>query len=192
MRRIRPILALVLVLAATWAVAWIAWPFWTAHRIARAVEEQDTLALTPLVDWAELRDGLKDDLTQRARNEIAQAGQGGAIGSGLGDLLAPTLIELAVNNLVTPEGITELARLGRSGSQLLRDASRRSGADGGSDAQGDARDRKFSLGHAWFTSPTRFRFDLLRTGKDRKDEPGPTLVLAFRNFRWQLVRLRLP
>jgi hypothetical protein len=190
MRRMIPIFAVILVLAA----AWIAWPFWTAHRIVRAVETQDTAALTPLVDWPELRDGLKGDLTRRAKDEMTRGDLGqGALGqvlaSGLGGLLAPTLVEALVDNLVTPEGLTQLVQLGRDGAQILRP---QGGGQGSGNQKEGSHDRagKLKLGGAWFTTPTRFRFSL--SHEDKPDQPGPTVVLAFEQFGWKLVRLNLP
>jgi hypothetical protein len=156
-------------------LAYLAYPYVTAWRIDRAVTARDTTTLESLIDWPLLRERLKADvkqaLVEAARdhpdNEEAEA----VIGAALAALLVPTVIDSAVDEIVTPENLAaniatqELAAEGHSPLSLVR--------------------------YAFFDSPTVFRVDLRDPGSP--DAPGLTVLMELQaDGVWRVTTVKLP
>ena len=85
-------------------------------------------------------------------------------------LLVPTLVDSAVDAMVTPEKLVhndKVDDLRRQGKSLAR-----------------------FVTYAFFTSPTAFRVDL--KDPDDKDSPTITTLLELTHGRWKIVALKLP
>src|SRR5450755_1447854 len=109
-----------------------------------------------LIDWTDLRQQLKADvklaLIDKAQTDIGKGGFAGIFGGALTALLVPTLVDSAVDAMVTPEKLVhndKVDDLRRQGKSLAR-----------------------FVTYAFFTSPTAFRVDL----KDPDDKDSPTIT----------------
>lgn len=96
------------------AVALFASPFLTAQNIVRAARAGDAAALERQVDFPAFRASLKSELNARARLEIRERAKGDRGLAALGMLLAPSLVEGAVDNFVTPQGVAAMVRSGET------------------------------------------------------------------------------
>ena len=116
---------LVLVLLAAIA-GYVYLPYHTANRLEEALRSADKDALDRLVDFASVRRALKDQmkakLAEKALN-VATAGgapsQSAAAATALGNqvisgLLAGTVAERMVDNLITADGVAALLKAGHS------------------------------------------------------------------------------
>lgn len=87
-------------------------PFVAAQRLIRAARTGDVAGLEQTVDFPALRASLKSELNARAAMEIRdRTGENRALAA-LGMMLAPSLVEGAVDGLVTPEGVAAMVRSG--------------------------------------------------------------------------------
>jgi hypothetical protein len=168
MRRVITLLGLVLI------AAYIAYPYLTMYWIDRALITNDETALNRLVDFPRVRDSLKADLKlevlDKAHAEAQKRPILGAFGAALAGLLAPPLVDSAVDTMMTPQAILN--------SEIVVEHQRK--------------DESFApfVTYAFFSAPTRFRFDL----KDpkRPDSPTITAEMALLGPRWRVVAIELP
>ena len=104
----RMILLLVILIA-----AYVGYPYLTLYRIDRALLTNDQAALTRLVDFPEVRARLKAEVKLAVIDKAHAAAEKrpilGAFGAALAGLLAPTLVDSAVDGMVTPEAILNSA-----------------------------------------------------------------------------------
>jgi hypothetical protein len=160
--------------AAALLVAYIAYPYLTLFWLDRAVLTGNTASLESLIDWPLVRQQLKADvklaLIQSAQTQVGKRNFAGIFGGALTALLAPTVVDSAVDEWVTPE------KLVNNEEVVKRRQEQKSFAD--------------FVTHAFFTSPTAFRADL----RDPKDPKSPTLtvLMALSGVRWRVVALKLP
>ncbi|WP_428061121.1 DUF2939 domain-containing protein [Brevundimonas sp.] len=96
------------------AVALFVSPFLAAQGIVRAARAGDAAALERQVDFPAFRASLKSELNARARLEIRDRVKGDQGLAALGMLLAPSLVDGAVDNFVTPKGVAALVRSGET------------------------------------------------------------------------------
>jgi hypothetical protein len=162
-----PILGLFLAL-------YVAYPYVTLWRLDQAIRKPDIRTLDTLIDWGGLRRRLKADvklaLIDKAQTDIGKGGFAGIFGGALTALLVPTLVDSAVDEMVTPEKLVHNEKvdgLRRQGKSLAR-----------------------FVTYAFFTSPTAFRADL--KDPDDKDSPTITTLLELTHGRWRIVALKLP
>jgi hypothetical protein len=87
-------------------------PFVAAQGLIRAARTGDVAGLEQSVDFPAFRTSLKAELNARASLEIRERTGGDRAMAALGMLLAPSLVEGAVDGLVTPEGIAAMVRSG--------------------------------------------------------------------------------
>ncbi|HAH65500.1 MAG TPA: hypothetical protein DCL72_08505 [Rhizobiales bacterium] len=160
--------------AAALLVAYIAYPYLTLFWLDRAVLTGNTASLESLIDWPLVRQQLKADvklaLIQSAQTQVGKRNFAGIFGGALTALLAPTVVDSAVDEWVTPE------KLVNNEEVVKRRQEQKSFAD--------------FVTYAFFTSPTAFRADL----RDPKDPKSPTLtvLMALSGVRWRVVALKLP
>ena len=96
------------------AVALFVSPFLAAQGIVRAARAGDAAALERQVDFPAFRASLKSELNARAALEIRERTKGDRGLAALGMLLAPSLVEGAVDNFVTPQGVAAMVRSGET------------------------------------------------------------------------------
>lgn len=89
-------------------------PFIAAQALVRAARAGDAAGLERQVDFPAFRTSLKSELNARAALEIRNRTKGDAGLAALGMLLAPSLVEGAVDNFVTPQGIAAMVRSGET------------------------------------------------------------------------------
>lgn len=130
-----------LLLAGLLLALYVAYPYVTLWRLDQAILKADIPTLNVLIDWPELRQSLKSEvklaLIDKARTDIGQGGFAGLFGGALTALLVPTLVDGAVDEMVTPETLVHndrIDRLRHEGKSLFR-----------------------FVTHAVFASPTEFR-----------------------------------
>ena len=95
-------------------VALFASPFIAAQALVRAARTGDAAGLEWQVDFPAFRASLKSELNARAALEIRSRTKGDRGLAALGMLLAPSLVEGAVDNFVTPQGIAAMVRSGET------------------------------------------------------------------------------
>ncbi len=154
--------------------AYVGYPYLTLYWIDHALLTNDEPALARLVDWPEVRRGLKADvklaLIDAAQTQAGKDSFAGVFGAALTALLVPTLVDSAVEEWVTPEKVLN------SEEVVKHRQEHKSFAD--------------FVTYAFFTSPTEFRVDL----KDPKDPDSPsiTALMRFTGLRWRVVAIKLP
>jgi hypothetical protein len=162
-----------LMLAGLLLALYFAYPYVTLWRLDQAILKADIPTLNALIEWPELRQRLKAEaklaLIDKAQTDIGKGGLGGLFGGALTALLVPTVVDSAVDAMVTPEALVhneKIDRLRHEGKSLLR-----------------------FVTYAFFASPAEFRVDL--KDPDEKDSPTLTALLELRGGRWQVVALKL-
>jgi hypothetical protein len=164
----------ILLLAVLLGAAYIGYPYLTLYWIDRALLTDDEPALARLVDFPRVRAGLKAELKlqvlDKAHAEAEKRPILGTFGAALAGLLAPTVVDSAVDGMVTPRAILD--------SETV--------------VQHQRKDESFApfVTYAFFSAPTRFRFDL----KDpkRPDSPKITAEMDLVGPRWRVVAIELP
>ena len=96
------------------AVALFVSPFIAAQALVRAARTGDAAGLERQVDFPAFRTSLKSELNARAGLEIRDRAKGDRGLAALAMLLAPSLVEGAVDNFVTPQGVAALVRSGET------------------------------------------------------------------------------
>ena len=164
---------------------YVAYPYWSLHRLGDTLEAGNEGTLKQHVDWPAVRSGLKEALSGILSRETGRAiasGDGEAtVGGLLVSAIGNVLLEPLVDALVTPEGLAAMIREGRA---------RKGEAALGNQSGRTAHDNSVLWEHlsfAFFTGPTTF--EALFETEDGEDVVG---VMQLNGMRWQLVRLRLP
>jgi len=164
----------ILLLAVLLGAAYVGYPYLTLYWIDRALVTDDQEALNRLVDFPRVRAGLKADLKlavlDRAQAEAEKRPILGAFGAALAGLLATTVVDSTVDSMVTPDAILN--------SEIIVEHQRK--------------DESFApfVTYAFFSAPTRFRFDLKDPNKP--DSPTITAEMALVGPRWRVVTVKLP
>ena len=91
-------------------VACFASPFLAVQGLIRAARQGDQAGLERHVDFPAFRASLKDELNARMVGEVRDRANGDRGLAALGMLLAPSLVEGAVDSLVTPQAIAAMVR----------------------------------------------------------------------------------
>lgn len=154
--------------------AYIGYPYLTLYWIDQALLTNDRLALQRLVDFPGIRQQLKTDLKvavlDKAHAEQEKRPILGTFGAALAGLLAPALVDSAVDGMVTPEGVlsNQIVVEHRSEGKSFADF----------------------VTYAFFSAPTVFRVDL--RDPERPDSPTLTARMELVGPRWRVVALKLP
>jgi hypothetical protein len=160
--------------AAALLLAYVAYPYLTLYWLDRAVLTGNTATLESLINWPLVRQQLKSDvklaLIESAQTQVGKGNFAGIFGGALTALLAPTVVDSAIDEWVTPE------KLVNNEEVVKRREEQKSFAD--------------FVTYAFFTSPTAFRADL----RDPKEPNSPTVtvLMALSGVRWRVVALKLP
>jgi hypothetical protein len=136
-------------------------PYWAARNLALAVKQGDVAQIDALTDMPALRESVKAQVSAAVMRRIhSDRGVLGAIGA----LMAPVVVDKAVDAYVTPEGIANIVKTGRPGPS-------------------DAPAPTMKVETAWLD------FDHFRVTV----QSGTVLVFERRGFAaWKLVRIELP
>ncbi|RZJ16833.1 MAG: DUF2939 domain-containing protein [Brevundimonas sp.] len=163
-----------LAVAALWAAA----PVFAAQSLVRAARAGDQTDLRRLVDFPAFRQSLKDELNAHLVAQMREKTGDSAL-SGLGMLLAPTVVSGAVDALITPQAISAMVRTGEAPtpSTVLKDEP--SGADRS----------EVKLGYGYRDLNT---FAVTLTRADRPGEPVVLLMERRGVVDWKLAGIDLP
>lgn len=172
------VLAAALLLAAAWGLA----PVFAGQALIRAAKAGDARKLERLVDFPALRESLKDQLSLEVASRIgrdprlAEKGLGG-----LGMMLAPMILDGAIDAVVTPEVVAQMV--------TTAEAPRPAGAP---EPESQARDGKGGkdLHQSWGYRDLN-HFAVTLTDREKPDQ-HLALILERRGlFRWQLAAVDL-
>ena len=165
----KKLLALLLIAAAL-AIGWYVASPWLAMKGLRdAAVARDRAELEERVDFVAIRANLKGDIGAAVEREVGESGNplerfGGALATGLGGL--------AVDAVVTPEGMAALVVTGRLAAPLVPE---------------DVRSGEIE----WEVD--RGGFDRFQAhGRFASGRPGPTLHFARDGLGWDVVDVDLP
>lgn len=172
-------IGLVAAIAGLALVACFVSPFVAAQGLIRAARTGDAAGLERYVDFPAFRTSLKAELNARAALEIRERAKGDAGLAALGMLLAPSLVEGAVDGFVTPQGIAAMVRSGETPKPEKPVPS--------ADTPATPKDR---LHQAWaYRGINRFAVTLTR-----EDHPDDALVLIMERrgpLSWKLAGVDL-
>lgn len=98
---------------AAFVLAYAASPLLAARSLVQAAKAGDEKALERQVDFPAFRASLKDELSARMVAEMRKDSRLGGL-SGLGMMLAPTLVSGAVDAFVTPQAISAMVQEGQA------------------------------------------------------------------------------
>ncbi|HUU66641.1 MAG TPA: DUF2939 domain-containing protein [Methyloceanibacter sp.] len=164
---------LILVLAILLA-AYIGYPYLTLYWLDQALLTDDDQALSRLVDFPQVRETLKAEVKlavlDRAQEAVEKRPILGTFGAALASLLAPALVDSAVDTMVTPEAILNsetVVKHRREGKSFFD-----------------------FVTYAFFAGPTEFTVDL--KDPQKPDSPTLTAVMELTGLRWRIVALKLP
>ncbi len=164
-----------LAVAALWGLA----PVFAARSLVQAARTGDEAALARRVDFPAFRQSLKDELNARLLAEMRVKGGGDDALSGLGMLLAPTVVSGAVDAFVTPQAVAVMVRSGK--------APRAGPADVQADASDAGAEVKLAYGYRDLNT-----FAVTLTRKDRPGEPVVLLMERRGVVDWKLAAIDLP
>ncbi|HRK18085.1 MAG TPA: DUF2939 domain-containing protein [Hyphomicrobiaceae bacterium] len=93
---------------------YVAWPAWSGYRIASALQAKDQATLASKIDFPSVRESLRPAVTKEvdARMKQQLAGTGGAgqlLGGDLGKQLMSRIVDQVLATLVTPENVIRIA-----------------------------------------------------------------------------------
>jgi hypothetical protein len=149
------------------ALAYVAYPYVTLYRLGQAIRNGDASSLETMVDWAAVREGIKEDICDTVIDEPAEAKTGSQLppfGAGFVRGIAGN----AVDARVTPQALAAVAQ---------------------EPAQAPApKDAMVRVSWAFFAGPSEFLVALQAPG-----QPTPIkLQMEFRRGAWQIIRVWLP
>lgn len=163
-----------LLLLAILVAAYLGYPYLTMYWLDRALLTDDKETLEQLVDFPEVQADLKAEVEGQVMGKADEIAEKrpilGTFGQALTKLFAPGLVDSAVEGMVTPEGILNNPVV----------------------VQHRERNESFVdfITYAFFTSPTRFIFDL--KDPEKPDSPTVTAVMELDGARWRVVGIDVP
>ena len=165
-------LSLVAIIAILFLGAYIASPYVAVRDFIAAARSGDAARLNDAVDFPAVRRSLKPQVTEALTGRLGSPRKRSPLAD-LGKLLAPVIVDQALDTLVTPDSITQLVRHG----------------DPHASGTGEAPKRRLSYSYS-YAGLDRFRATL--ASPDHPASPA-SLIFERRNlFWWKLVRLELP
>jgi hypothetical protein len=149
-------------------------PYRTLNGLRVAVEKGDADAMSKYVDFATLRQNLKDQLNARANSQVNSVFQNGIVSQIAGGL-ASSVVDASIDSLVTPVGFNRLL----AGAALV--------AGQYSDNSSVPLQQRLQNGRGTFESLDTFTLAISAT-------PGNELVLVLTRtgLTWQLTNVRIP
>lgn len=182
-----------LAVVAAFALAYLAWPLWSAWQLRQAIRARDLASLETRVDWTVLRANLKPRLANAVReNAEASTGMTGVLKRAVG----AAVVEHSVDLVVTPKNLARVL----AGREFVLARTKEPPApqkpqqnDPGLPTAQDADDPQDPvppkrLRWAFFETPARFRIEA-----EHPRIPGSRIVsiLELRGIDWKLVDVDL-
>lgn len=167
MRKVILVLAILL-------AAYIGYPYLTLYWLDRALLTDDRQSLEQLVDFPQVRADLKAEVQAQVLGKAQEIKERrpilGTFGEVLTKLFAPDMVDSTVDGMVTPEAILNNPTV----------------------VEHREKDESFAdfITYAFFTSPTKFRFDL--KDPEKPDSPTVTANMELVGFRWRVVGVEVP
>jgi len=165
---------IVAAIAAIWA-AYVIWPYVTLYRLSEAIRSGDDTTLEALVDWEDVREGIKEDISDTVLEPQAEVASSDAKLPPFGFSFVKGITGSRIDSSVTPQGLVSAAHPsgdeGRSGSAVA-------GA------------KNPAISWAFFDSPTSFSV-LLHSPVLPSEQPI-RIELALRSGAWKVIRAWLP
>lgn len=159
-----------LILLAVIVAGFFGYPFYTINRLVGAIESGDAIVVDALVDWKQVRDGLRADLMREAGSKkslIDTTSDASTAGSMLGMAIAGPMLDRMLETYAN--------------GQSLVDAAKKRPPESG--------DLLTYLHGARFVSPTVFQY-ALQDPKVR-GEPMP-VIMELQGLSWRVVRVIVP
>lgn len=188
----KPVSTLVSLAVLAFAVAYFGSPVLAARQLTEAAETGNEAELNRLVDFPAFRASLKDELKDAMMTRLRlDSPLGDSALAGLGMVLAPGLLNGAVDVLITPEVVAEVVRSGEApdptrGLRRRAEPAPEAGAEAGTKAGEPDND----LHQAWgYRDLDNFGITLTR-----KAEPDQALTLLLERqglFGWKLSAVDL-
>ena len=173
--KVKLVIVAVLILGITYTLAS---PYLTINQMRAAARERDATALSAHIDFPSVRQSFKDQFKAVIDSKLFPQSQDNALAR-IGAGLATTLVDGAIDFMVTPDGIQQLM----SGAKPYEEPgrARRRGSN-------DAAD------HGPFADLTRRYESLNRFVATVQTEDGEAIdfVLHRQGWRWTLGEIRLP
>jgi Protein of unknown function (DUF2939) len=166
----RRLLLLLVILAAAYA----GYPYLTLYWIDRALLTDDQESLEQLVDFPQVRADLKAEVQAQVLGKAQEFKEKrpilGTFGEALTKLFAPDLVDSSVDSMVTPETMLSNPTV----------------------VEHREKDESFVdfITYAFFTEPTKFRFDL--KDPEKPDSPTVTALMTLEGFRWRVTGVEVP
>jgi hypothetical protein len=165
--------------AAVLVLAYAASPLLAARSLVQAARAGDERALERQVDFPAFRASLKDELSARMVAEMRKDDRLGGL-SGLGMLLAPTLVSGAVDAFVTPRAISAMVQEGKAPKPDLAKVEPEAGP------KPESRKVRQSWGYRDLDT-----FAVTLTRDDQPDEQVSLLMKRRNLFGWKLAGIDL-
>lgn len=149
------------------AIGYCVYPYVTLLRLGMAIRHGDASALESMVDWAAVREGIKEDICDLVIDEPPEAKRGDKLppfGAGFIRGIATN----AVDQRVTPNALLAAAQQ--------------------QDAKPAPQGAAVQVSWAFFSSPTEFTVDLQAPGQNSPIR----LQLELRDAGWRVTRVWLP
>lgn len=152
-------------------------PYMAFNALREGVVEHDTARLEQLVDFADVREGLKADLNAILMAKFnADPEMKSNPFAALGAVMIPGIVNAGVDKAVTPEGLSKIIEEGRLG-----------------DKDGSAK----PTGPEPYKAPTEFRLGYRKLDRfvaERETAKGSLKLVMARCglFSWRVIRIELP
>ena len=164
---------------AVFVLAYAASPLLAARSLVQAAKSGDEKALERQVDFPAFRASLKDELSARMVAEMRKDDRLGGL-SGLGMLLAPTLVSGAVDAFVTPQAISAMVQEGKAPKPDLAKVEPETGT------RSESKKVRQSWGYRDLDT-----FAVTLTRDDQPDEQVSLLMKRRNLFGWKLAGIDL-
>jgi DUF2939 family protein len=172
MNRFLYLIVAVTVVAAIYLCCLVAYPYWTLHRLETALLSRDAAALETLVDWQQLRTGLKADFRRYMAETMNQSvGCMEGAGTPIGTALGGTIIDSLIDGNASANGLLTLWQ-----QKLDADSAKKRPGD--------------FVTSARFQSLTTFRVEM--RNPDDQQSATLTLLLELAGAEWRVTKVVLP
>ncbi|MEM7400233.1 MAG: DUF2939 domain-containing protein [Pseudomonadota bacterium] len=153
---------------------YIAYPYWTLHRLEQALLSNNAEVVKKIVDFPAVRASLKSQVEGGLLEKSEQLGEKrpvlGDIGTALTNLLGPSVIGGTVDSLVTPEALLNNPTV----------VEHREKDEGFGD----------NITYAFFSRPTTFQVDFKNPNKT--EAPNIKAEMTLDGLRWRVTHVELP
>jgi hypothetical protein len=153
------------------ALAYVVYPYVTLYRLGQAIRNGDASSLETMVDWAAVREGIKEDICDTVIDEPAEAKAGGQLPP-FGAGFVRGITGNAVDARVTPQALAAVAQEPTKAP----------------DPKESPKDSVVRVSWAFFGGPAEFLVALRAPGQANPIR----LQMEFRGGAWQITRVWLP